>query len=142
MSSAVEMAVEDELSKYDNFDMDRYVLRKEIEVSSGLRGDTSSRAPISSSWLSWRVRLPNFLAVLTIALLVIYEIIVLISMFVVSVRKVMVEGGLMYALSGLNLLLIALLVIVVVVTRNDWNIGMLTSKLGRARTSSTTDDDD
>lgn len=130
------------MAKYDNFDMDKYVLRKEIEVSAGLRGDTSSRAPISSSWLSWRVQLPNVLAVMTIGMLLIYELIVLISMFVVSVRRVMVNGGLMYALSGLNILLLVLLVIVVVVTRNDWNVGMITSKLGRARTSSTADDDD
>lgn len=142
MADAVEVAVHDELSKYDNFDMDKFIIRKEREVSAGLRGDTFARAPISSSWLSWRVQLPNILAVVTITSLVAYEVVVLLAMFIVGVRRVMVEGGLMYALSGLNFFLCVVLAAVVIITRNDWNIGMLTSRLGHARTSSTADDDD
>lgn len=140
LRSSTEVDIDDELSKYDNFDLEDFTLRKEREKGVSLRGDTNAKAPVGSNWLTWRVAFPNFLATLCITVIVIYEIIVLISMFAVSVRSVMVNGGLMYALSALNFFLLALLVVVVVITRNDWNLGMLTSKLGRARPSSVVDD--
>lgn len=120
--------VQDELAKYDNFDLDAYTQRRERETTGALRGDPMAKHPTSSSWVMWRVMVPNVIANLTIFALIVYEILAITGLFVVRVRSVMVVSGLMYVLGGLNLLLILLLVCVALVIKYDWNLGVLTSR--------------
>lgn len=133
-------AVEDELAKYDNFDMETYDLRKEKELSDGLKGDTMKRPPISRSWLTWRVQVPNLMAVVTITVLSLYELIVIVSMFAVGLRRALVEDGLMYALCALNVALCLLLAGAVVAIKYDWSLGVLTRSLRRGRLDVEDDD--
>ena len=120
--------VRDELAKYDNFDLEAYTQRRERETTGALRGDPMAKHPTSSSWVLWRVMIPNVIANCTIFALIVYEILAITGLFVVRVRTVMVVNGLMWVLGGLNMLLIFLLVCVGLVIKYDWNIGVLTSR--------------
>ena len=118
---------------YEKFDLESYAQRREHELSRSLQGDRDKVAPVGRSWLNVTVRIPDTLATVTMLSIGIYEVLVFVAMFVASLRSAMVEGGLMYALWVLNGLLLVVLALVVVVVKSDLNIGMITSRLHRAR---------
>mmetsp|Transcript_4330 Transcript_4330/g.4789 ORF Transcript_4330/g.4789 Transcript_4330/m.4789 type:complete len:140 (+) Transcript_4330:57-476(+) len=124
------VVIDEELAKYESFDVEMYEQRFK---NTAPRNDRSVRAPVASSWLRWRVRLPDTLATITILFLVMYEIIAIVSLFVSSLRTVMVNDGLMYTLCALNVVLCATLAVVVFVTQRDLNSGVLTRTLGRSK---------
>lgn len=125
--------VDDELAKYDNFDLDDYTQRRERETTGALRGDPMAKHPTSSSWVLWRVFVPNLLANITIFALIVYEVLAITGLFVVRVRTVLVVDGLMYVLGALNLFLLAVLVCVAIIIKYDLNVGVITSKFRRDR---------
>ena len=131
---------EEEEDQYDHFDLDAYASRKEREQSGTLRGDTNSKAPIAKSWMAWNVMLPNLFATFTIGLIVGYEVLVVVSVFLDPVRAVMVTNGLMWALSALNVFACAVLSIIVFVTKRDLSIGQLHGKFLDARPSAASED--
>ena len=131
---------EEEEDQYDHFDLDAYASRKEREQSGTLRGDVNSKAPIAKSWLAWNVMVPNLFATFTIALIVAYEVLVVISVFIETVRSVMVVDGLMWALSALNAFACVVLAIIVFMTKKDLSIGQLHGKFLDARPSAASED--
>jgi hypothetical protein len=126
---------EDREDQYDHFDLDAYASRKEREQQGTLRGDPNSKAPISNSWLSWNVKLPNLFATFTIALIIMYEVLVIVSLFVQGVRSVMVLNGVMWLLCALNAVSCGVLGIIVFVTKKDLSVGQMTGVLNAFPTS-------
>ena len=104
--------LEDQLVKYEQLDVDKYVDQQEAagggRGAAGAAGFGSSLQPVSSSWLTWHVKLPSRVALLTMACIFIYEVLVGVSMGVRVLRFVMVSwlAWVLLAVNGFLLLLL------------------------------------
>lgn len=89
------MSADTDLLKYDRFDLDKFVEQQELSKQGGLhRGGGQQRqtaAPVSSSWTTWHVQFPSRLALVTMLVIFIYEVLVTVSMFVRTLRFQMVN---------------------------------------------------
>ena len=125
MSSAPMLKTdEDRLAR---FDVDAIQNKHSLRDTTTTTSEKSRAAAVSSSWVHWYVVFPSRLALALMMSIIGYEVLVCVSMGVRRVRYVMVNG-LMYLLLSFNLLLVLVLVLYVIKTRRDLNVGHLTSK--------------
>lgn len=102
-------------NRFDKLDVDKFVRQQEAQGRGAPEG---TAPPVSSSWLSLHVNLPSHLATLSMASILIFEVLVGVSMGVRSVRYVMAQW-LMWLLLALNMGLLVGLVFVVLRARRD-----------------------
>jgi hypothetical protein len=97
------------------------------------KADVAGPAPSSSSWQNVYVKFPSRLALTTAICIIIYEILVLTSMWVRVLRFVMVYW-LMYVLLAINLALLLALAIIVFRSKKDVSIsGLVQTGLNTAK---------
>jgi hypothetical protein len=105
--------LDSQLVKYDQLDVDKFVDQQEAvgggRGASGAAAFGSSLQPVSSSWLTWHVKLPSRVAILTMGCIFIYEVLVGVSMGVRVLRFVMVSwlAWVLLAINGALLLFLA-----------------------------------
>ena len=105
---------------YSHFDISKYQ-DKEDAVR---KADVDGAAPAARSWMSTYVVWPSRLALTTAACIIIYEALVLASMWVRKLRFVMVNY-LMYLLLAVNFLLLVSLGIIVLRSKKDVSVSGL-----------------
>jgi hypothetical protein len=123
------------LNKYEKVDVEKFVA--EQDATGGLRKGTGAAAygagqmPVSDSWLTWNVKLPSRVALVSMACIFIYEVLVGVSMGVRVLRFVMVSW-LAWFLLAINVILLLILGCIVAYHKIDW------SALGIKRSSTAT----
>ena len=136
--------LDSELVKYDQVDIDRYVDQEDAgartgNATGGAAAFGRGLQPVSQSWLTWNVRLPSRLALLTMACIFVYEVLVAVSMGVRPLRYVMVKW-LAWLLLGVNVLLLLILGAIIAYHKVDWS--WLHNRVHRATGSAAAADKD
>jgi hypothetical protein len=116
-------AVTDDSLRYDRFDLDKLVEEQEIAVHNGTAARSSGlkrqfAAPVPSSYQRWHVAFPSRLAVVTMVMIFIYEVLVGVSMGVRVLRYVMYQW-LGWVLLSFDIFLLIVLGLVVAFHRFD-----------------------
>ncbi len=111
--------LDSELMRHQRIDVDKLVDRQEAIGGAPAGGAGARQEPVSSSWLTWHVKLPSRVALLTMACIFVYEVLVGVSMGVRVVRFVMVSW-LGWLLLAVNVGLLLLLGGIVLYHKVDW----------------------
>lgn len=117
---------------YELFDFDitadKHSLKTKGRQQGGEDVPEGAALPVASSWINSNVTVPNRIALATMISIIIYEVLVVVSMVVASLRTLM-ANGLMYFLLIINVALLLTLGGLVYKSKRQFNVSAITKRL-------------
>jgi len=121
---------ETEADAYELFDFNITADKHSLKTNGRKDGeeDTGGSVPIASSWIKSNITIPNRLALATMGSIIVYEVLVVVSMGVNSLRYLL-AAGLMHFLLFVNGIMILSLAAMVYKSKRQLNASAITKML-------------